>query len=216
MISDLDAGAGNFKDTQRTVNTQNLQGERCLPVCCWRHWISSVVETDMLRAAAACALHAYLTGAMPSKPSGCRRAHEPVCLSALLSLTTPLPVYLNNLPCFFCCRRAHERVCRSALLFLTTPLPVYLENLFCCCAAGELMNLCDNPHSVSVGQEWAAVRPRGRVPLFVTANDLTLLYAVRRGHVCRASNGWSYAHPGRVGQSLAARTGVLARCCAPS
>lgn len=28
VISDLDAGAGNFKDTQRTVNTQNLQGER--------------------------------------------------------------------------------------------------------------------------------------------------------------------------------------------
>lgn len=41
------------------------------------------------------------------------------------------------------------------------------------------MNLCDNPHSVSVGQEWAAVRPRGRVPIFVTANDLSLLYAVR-------------------------------------
>ncbi len=46
-------------------------------------------------------------------------------------------------------------------------------------SAGELMNLCDNPHSVSVGQEWAAVRPRGRVPIFVTANDLSLLYAVR-------------------------------------
>ncbi|PRW61229.1 ribulose bisphosphate carboxylase oxygenase activase [Chlorella sorokiniana] len=75
VISDLDAGAGNFKDTQRTVNTQNLQG--------------------------------------------------------------------------------------------------------------ELMNLCDNPHSVSVGQEWAAVRPRGRVPVFVTANDLSLLYAplVREGRM---------------------------------
>jgi len=46
-------------------------------------------------------------------------------------------------------------------------------------SAGELMNLCDNPHSGSVGQEWAAVRPRGRVPIFVTANDLSLLYAVR-------------------------------------
>lgn len=46
------------------------------------------------------------------------------------------------------------------------------------------MNLCDNPHSVSVGQEWAAVRPRGRVPIFITANDLSLLYAVR-GTRCR-------------------------------
>lgn len=45
------------------------------------------------------------------------------------------------------------------------------------------MNLCDNPHSVSVGQEWAAVRPRGRVPIFVTANDLSLLYAVRGSFV---------------------------------
>ena len=55
------------------------------------------------------------------------------------------------------------------------PCPLHISSS---ASAGELMNLCDNPHSVSVGQEWAAVRPRGRVPIFITANDLSLLYAV--------------------------------------
>lgn len=38
VISDLDAGAGNFKDTQRTVNTQNLQGERSVQAAA-RAWL---------------------------------------------------------------------------------------------------------------------------------------------------------------------------------
>lgn len=41
------------------------------------------------------------------------------------------------------------------------------------------MALCDDPLAVSTGQDWGAMRPRCRVPIFVTANDLSLLYAVR-------------------------------------
>ena len=55
------------------------------------------------------------------------------------------------------------------------------------------MALCDDPSAVSVGQDWAAVRARGRVPIFATANDLTCLYAVRLAprhplaHTCAAA-----------------------------
>jgi hypothetical protein len=47
------------------------------------------------------------------------------------------------------------------------------------------MSLSDDPLSVSTGQEWAAVRGRVRVPIYVTANDLTCLYAplVREGRM---------------------------------
>jgi hypothetical protein len=40
------------------------------------------------------------------------------------------------------------------------------------------MALCDDPDCLSTGQDWAAVRRRPRVPIYVTANDLTCLYAV--------------------------------------
>ena len=43
---------------------------------------------------------------------------------------------------------------------------------------GTLMALCDEPEAVSCGQDWAAVRARGRVPIYVSANDLNCLYAV--------------------------------------
>ena len=43
---------------------------------------------------------------------------------------------------------------------------------------GSLMALCDDPSAVSTGQSWAGVRQRGRVPIYVTANDLSCLYAV--------------------------------------
>jgi len=43
---------------------------------------------------------------------------------------------------------------------------------------GSLMALCDDPLAVSTGQDWGAIRPRTRVPIYVTANDLTCLYAV--------------------------------------
>jgi hypothetical protein len=40
------------------------------------------------------------------------------------------------------------------------------------------MALCDDPSAVSTGQAWAGVRQRSRVPIYVTANDLSCLYAV--------------------------------------
>lgn len=43
---------------------------------------------------------------------------------------------------------------------------------------GSLMALCDDPLAVSTGQAWVGVRPRVRVPIYITANDLTCLYAV--------------------------------------
>ena len=50
---------------------------------------------------------------------------------------------------------------------------------------GTLMALCDDPTVISVGQEWAATRPMPRVPIFITANDLSCLYAplVREGRM---------------------------------
>ncbi|KAI3427347.1 hypothetical protein D9Q98_010264 [Chlorella vulgaris] len=50
---------------------------------------------------------------------------------------------------------------------------------------GSLMALCDDPDCLSTGQDWAAVRRRPRVPIYVTANDLTCLYAplVREGRM---------------------------------
>ena len=51
---------------------------------------------------------------------------------------------------------------------------------------GSLMALCDDPSLISTGQEWAAVKARPlRVPIYVTANDLTCLYAplVRDGRM---------------------------------
>eukprot|EP00887_Chlorella_sp_A99_P002702 scaffold6.g2702.t1 len=50
---------------------------------------------------------------------------------------------------------------------------------------GALMALCDDPLAVSTGQAWGALRPRQRVPVFVTANDLSCLYAplVRDGRM---------------------------------
>ncbi|GBF91656.1 ribulose bisphosphate carboxylase oxygenase, chloroplastic [Raphidocelis subcapitata] len=51
---------------------------------------------------------------------------------------------------------------------------------------GSLMALCDDPLLVSTGAEWAAVKASPlRVPIFVTANDLSLLYAplVREGRM---------------------------------
>ncbi|KAL4447796.1 hypothetical protein ABPG75_005015 [Micractinium tetrahymenae] len=49
----------------------------------------------------------------------------------------------------------------------------------------SLMALCDDPLAVSTGQAWAGVRPRTRVPIYITANDLTCLYAplVREGRM---------------------------------
>ena len=42
---------------------------------------------------------------------------------------------------------------------------------------GTLMNLCDNPKRVSVGQDWQGKDIIRRVPIIVTANDLNTIYA---------------------------------------
>ncbi|KAF6142363.1 hypothetical protein GIB67_023388 [Kingdonia uniflora] len=42
---------------------------------------------------------------------------------------------------------------------------------------GTLMNLCDNPTRVSIGQNWRESDITHRVPVIVTGNDLSTLYA---------------------------------------
>ena len=43
--------------------------------------------------------------------------------------------------------------------------------------AGTLMNLCDAPQKVSVGEEWREDQELRRVPIIITANDLSTVYA---------------------------------------
>lgn len=47
------------------------------------------------------------------------------------------------------------------------------------------MAISDDPLSISTGQEWGAVGEACRVPIYVTANDLSKLYAplVREGRM---------------------------------
>ncbi|CAJ2661485.1 unnamed protein product [Trifolium pratense] len=42
---------------------------------------------------------------------------------------------------------------------------------------GTLMNLCDNPTRVSVGQDWRESDITHRIPIIVTGNDLSTIYA---------------------------------------
>ncbi len=42
---------------------------------------------------------------------------------------------------------------------------------------GTLMNLCDNPTRVSVGQAWREADIVKRVPIIVTGNDLSTIWA---------------------------------------
>lgn len=42
---------------------------------------------------------------------------------------------------------------------------------------GTLMNLCDNPTRVSVGQEWRESDVVKRVPIIVTGNDFSTIWA---------------------------------------
>lgn len=42
---------------------------------------------------------------------------------------------------------------------------------------GTLMNLCDNPNQVSLGQDWLADEYIRRVPIIVTGNDLSTCFA---------------------------------------
>lgn len=50
---------------------------------------------------------------------------------------------------------------------------------------GTLMNLADNPTRVSVGQDWRDADTVNRVPLIVTGNDFSRLYAplIREGRM---------------------------------
>ncbi|PHU24167.1 Ribulose bisphosphate carboxylase/oxygenase activase, chloroplastic [Capsicum chinense] len=42
---------------------------------------------------------------------------------------------------------------------------------------GTLMNLCDNPTRVSVGQQWREGDITHRIPIIVTGNDFSTMYA---------------------------------------
>ncbi|ONI16567.1 hypothetical protein PRUPE_3G107000 [Prunus persica] len=42
---------------------------------------------------------------------------------------------------------------------------------------GTLMNLCDNPTRVSIGQDWRESDITNRIPIIVTGNDLSTIYA---------------------------------------
>lgn len=42
---------------------------------------------------------------------------------------------------------------------------------------GTLMNLSDNPTRVSVGQDWRESDVTNRIPVIVTGNDLSTIYA---------------------------------------
>lgn len=42
---------------------------------------------------------------------------------------------------------------------------------------GTLMNLSDNPTRVSIGQDWRESDITNRVPIIVTGNDLSTIYA---------------------------------------
>lgn len=42
---------------------------------------------------------------------------------------------------------------------------------------GTLMNLSDNPTRVSIGQEWRESDVTSRIPIIVTGNDFSTIYA---------------------------------------
>lgn len=42
---------------------------------------------------------------------------------------------------------------------------------------GTLMNLSDNPTRVSVGQDWREADVTNRIPIIVTGNDFSTIYA---------------------------------------
>lgn len=42
---------------------------------------------------------------------------------------------------------------------------------------GTLMNLSDNPTRVSIGQDWRESDVTHRIPIIVTGNDLSTIYA---------------------------------------
>lgn len=44
-------------------------------------------------------------------------------------------------------------------------------------AAGTLMNLADNPTRVSIGQDWRESDITNRIPIILTGNDFSTIYA---------------------------------------
>jgi hypothetical protein len=42
---------------------------------------------------------------------------------------------------------------------------------------GTLMNICDDPNRVSTSEDWRGERTNARVPIVVTGNDFSTLYA---------------------------------------
>lgn len=51
--------------------------------------------------------------------------------------------------------------------------------------ASTLMNMCDHPNHVSIGEVWRPERMNIRIPIFVTGNDFSTIYAplVRDGRM---------------------------------
>ena len=43
--------------------------------------------------------------------------------------------------------------------------------------AGTLMNLADNPNRVSIGQDWREADITNRIPIILTGNDFSTIYA---------------------------------------
>ena len=60
----------------------------------------------------------------------------------------------------------------APLLAVNTQVTVNNQMVF-----GTLMNLCDNPTRVSVGQDWRSADTVQRVPIIVTGNDFSTLWA---------------------------------------
>jgi len=56
---------------------------------------------------------------------------------------------------------------------------------------GTLMNICDDPERVSIGQDWIEQDMIRRTPIVVTGNDFTKMFAplIRDGRM--ASGAWA-------------------------
>lgn len=86
-----------------------------------------------------------------------------------------IPVNLN-----LCC--SPEMILTEFLALCSGETQMTVNNQI---VVGTLMNLADNPTRVSVGQDWREADTVNRVPLIVTGNDFSRLYAplIREGRM---------------------------------
>lgn len=75
------------------------------------------------------------------------------------------------------------KLCSVVIVFQLS-LQVTVNNQM---VVGTLMNICDNPNRVSVYQEWRESDTIQRVPIIVTGNDLSHMFAplVRDGRMTK-------------------------------